>query len=149
MLFIQTRKKDNADDQTGGDQNGGHKSGLSENSTYPKEAFPLSFRIIGVLLYMVLSIPVEKDKDLNSYFEWQIDAFGNGCLCRIMGYRWYDFVPNQRLLCETDSAPITWIVYQCQLRPCRHVAHYPEADPAHQVVSVRDNPEWRRPRGRP
>ncbi len=25
---------------------------------------------------------------------------------------------------------------------------YPEADPAHQVVSVRDNLEWRRPRGR-
>ena len=27
-----------------------------------------------------------------------------------------------------------------------HVAHYPEADPAYQVVSERDNPAWRRPK---
>ena len=29
------------------------------------------------------------------------------------------------------------------------VAHYPEINPASQVVSERDNPEWRRPRGHP
>lgn len=32
------KARHNADDQTGGDQNGGHKSGLSEKSAYPKEA---------------------------------------------------------------------------------------------------------------
>ena len=86
---------------------------------------------------------------LNSDLERRIDAFGNRCLRRIMGYRWYDFVSNQRLLRETDSTPITWTVRQRQLRLYGHVARYPEADPAHRVVSVRDNPEWRRPRGRP
>ncbi len=29
------------------------------------------------------------------------------------------------------------------------VARYLEVDPAHRVVSVRDNPVWRRPKGRP
>ncbi len=58
-------------------------------------------------------------------------------------------VSNQRLLHETDSTPVTWTVRQRQLRVYGHGARYPEADPAHQVVSVRDNPEWRRPRGRP
>ena len=51
MIFIQTSKQDNADDQTGG-----HKSGLSEKSAYPKEASPLSFQIIGVLLYTDIDI---------------------------------------------------------------------------------------------
>ncbi len=40
-------------------------------------------------------------------------------------------------------------VHQHQLWLYRHVACYHEADPAHQVVSVRDNSEWRRPRGHP
>ena len=86
---------------------------------------------------------------LNSDLKRRIDAFGNKCLRRIMGYRWNDFVSNQRLLRETESRPITSIVCQRQLRLYGHVARYPEADPAHRVVSVRDNPAWRRPRGRP
>ena len=86
---------------------------------------------------------------LNSDLKRRIDAFGNKCLRRIMGYRWYDYVSNQRLLRETDSRPITCIVRERQLRLYGHVARYPEVDPAHRVVSVRDNPVWRRPRGRP
>ncbi len=58
-------------------------------------------------------------------------------------------VSNRRLLRETDSRPITCIVCERQLRLYGHVAHYPEVDPAHQVISVRGNPVWRRPRGRP
>ena len=58
-------------------------------------------------------------------------------------------VSNQRLFHETDSRPITSIVRQRQLRLYGHVARYPEADPACWVVSVRDSPTWRRPRGRP
>lgn len=81
--------------------------------------------------------------------KWLIDTFGNKCLCRIVGYHWNDFASNQRLLRETDSTFITYIVHQCQLRLYRHVALNPEADLAHWVVSVRDNPEWRWPRGRP
>ena len=29
------------------------------------------------------------------------------------------------------------------------MARYPEADPACQVISERENPQWKRPRGRP
>ena len=86
---------------------------------------------------------------LNTGLKRLIDAFGTRCLCRIMGYRWYDIVSNQRLFNETDSRPITSIVRQRQLRQYAHVARYPEADHACRVVSVRDNPTWRRPRGRP
>ena len=66
-----------------------------------------------------------------------------------MGYRWNDFVSNQRLLRETESRPITSIVRQHQFQLQGHVARYPEVDPTSQVISERDNPEWRRPRGRP
>ena len=57
-------------------------------------------------------------------------------------------VSNQRLFCETESKPITNIGLQRQLRLYRQVARYSEADPACRVVSERDHPEWRRPRGR-
>ena len=79
----------------------------------------------------------------------QIDAFGNKCLCSIMGYCWNDLVSNQRLLRETESRPITSIVHQRQLRLYAHVARFPEADPASRVISERHNPEWSRPRERP
>ena len=58
-------------------------------------------------------------------------------------------VSNQRLLRETESRPITNIVRQHQLWLYGHVARYPEADPTCRVVSERENPEWRRPRGPP
>ncbi len=79
---------------------------------------------------------------LNSDFKRRIDASGNKCLRRIMGYRWYDS-SNRRLLRETDSRPITCTVRERQLRLYGHVARYPKVDPAHQAVSVRDNPVWR------
>ena len=86
---------------------------------------------------------------LNSDLERRVDAFGSKCLRRIMGYRWFDRVTNQRLLREAESRPITCLVRQRQLQLYGHVARLPEVDPAHRVVSERDNPEWRRPRGRP
>ena len=86
---------------------------------------------------------------LNADLKRRIDVFGTRCLRRIMGYRWDDFVSNQRLLHETESRPITSIVRQRQLRLYGHVARLPEADPSHQVLSLTDNPGWRRPRGRP
>ncbi len=57
-------------------------------------------------------------------------------------------VSNQRLLHETESRPVTSIVCECQLRLHGHVACLPDVDPAHRVLSVRDKPGWRRPRGR-
>ena len=42
-----------------------------------------------------------------------------------------------------------YTTYRCQLWQYGLVSHYPEADPAYQVVSERDNPERRQPRGCP
>ena len=44
---------------------------------------------------------------------------------------------------------VTCIVRECQLRLYGHVAHFPDADPAHQILSAREPHEWRRPMGRP
>ena len=86
---------------------------------------------------------------LNADLKRRIDAFDSNSLRRIMRYRCDDFVSNEWLYRETDSRPITSIVRQRQLRLYGHVARYPEADPACRVISVRDDPTWRRPRGRP
>ncbi len=58
-------------------------------------------------------------------------------------------VSNQRLLHETGSRSVTSIVRERQLRLYGHMARLPDVDPANRVLSVRDNPEWRRPSGRP
>ena len=43
---------------------------------------------------------------------------------------------------------VTCIVRERQLRLYGHVARFPEADPAHQILSARESREWRRPTGR-
>ncbi len=88
---------------------------------------------------------------LNSDLERRLNVFGTKCLRRIMGYRWNwnNFVSNQRLLHETESRPVNSIDGERQLRLYGHLARLPDVDPAHTVLSVRDNPGWRRPRGRP
>ncbi len=50
-------------------------------------------------------------------------------------------VLNQRLLHETGSRSVTSIVRERQLRLYGHVARLTDVDPAHMVLSVRDNPE--------
>ena len=80
---------------------------------------------------------------------WRLNSFGTRSLWRILGYRWSDFVSNERLLRETRMRFVTCIVRERQLRLCGHVAHFPDADPAHQILSVREPREWRRPMGRP
>ncbi len=55
-----------------------------------------------------------------------------------MGYRWNDFVSNQRLLHETGLRSVTSRVCERQLQLYGHVACLPN-DPAHRVLSVRDN----------
>ena len=44
---------------------------------------------------------------------------------------------------------VTCIVSELQLRLNGHVARFPDADPAHQILSAREPREWRRPVGRP
>ena len=70
-------------------------------------------------------------------------------LRRILGYHWSDFVSNEWLLRETQMRLVTCIVHERQLRVYGHVARFPDADPAHQVLSARESREWRRPMGRP
>ena len=44
---------------------------------------------------------------------------------------------------------VTCIVRERQLRLYGHVARFPDADPANQILSAREPREWRRPMGRP
>ena len=86
---------------------------------------------------------------LSCALEARLDAFCNRSLRRIMGYRWEDFVSNDRLHRETGVGPVTHTIRDRQLRLYGHLARLPEVDPAHRVVSTRDNPGWRRLVGRP
>ena len=56
---------------------------------------------------------------------------------------------NERLLRETQMRFVTCIVCEHQLRMYGHVARFPDADPAHQILSARESREWSRPLGRP
>ena len=80
---------------------------------------------------------------------WRLDSFGTRSLQRILGDRWSDFVSNERLLREIQMRFVACIVRECQLRLYEHVARFPEADPAHQILSAKESHEWRRPMGRP
>uniref|UniRef100_A0A8C4QEJ3 L-seryl-tRNA(Sec) kinase n=1 Tax=Eptatretus burgeri TaxID=7764 RepID=A0A8C4QEJ3_EPTBU len=80
---------------------------------------------------------------------WRLNSFGTRSLQGILGYRWLDFVSNERLLRETQMRFVTCIVRERQLRLYGHVAHSPDADPVHQILSVREPREWRTPIGRP
>ena len=52
---------------------------------------------------------------------------------------------NERLLRETQMRFATCIVCERQLWLYGHVAHFPDALPAHQILSARQSREWRRP----
>ena len=80
---------------------------------------------------------------------WRHNSFGTRSLWRILGYRWSNFISNKHLLRETQMRFVTCIVYEHQLRLYGHVALFPDADPAHQILSAREPREWRRPVGRP
>ena len=56
---------------------------------------------------------------------------------------------NEWLLRETQMKFVTCIVRERQLRLYGHVARFPDADPAHQILSARESREWRRLVGRP
>ena len=50
---------------------------------------------------------------------------------------------------ETQMRFVACIVCEPQLRRYGYVDRFPEADAAHQIRSVREPHEWRRPMGRP
>ena len=100
--------------------------------------------VLPVLLYgsETWSIGVHEQRRLNS--------FSTRSLRRIMGYRWDNFVPNDRLLHETEiDHQVTCMIRQRQLRLFGHVARFPESDQVSRVISKKVSRDWRRPRGRP
>ena len=80
---------------------------------------------------------------------WRLNSFGTRSLRRILGYHWSDFVSNKRLLRETLMRFVTFIVREHQLWLYGRVAHFPDAESAHQILSVREPRGWRRPTGQP
>ncbi|XP_069976543.1 uncharacterized protein, partial [Penaeus vannamei] len=100
-------------------------------------------------VFMALVMPVllydSETWTLLSALETRLNAFCNRSLRRIMGYCLRDHVPNQRLHRETGTEPVTCTIRDRQLRLYGHLARFPQTDPDHQVVSVRDNPGRRRP----
>ena len=75
----------------------------------------------------------------------KINSVGTMSLQRIFGYRWSDCV--KQAVAETQMRFVTCIVRERQLRLYGHVARFPDADPAHQILSAREPREWRRPMG--
>ena len=73
----------------------------------------------------------------------RLNSFGTRSLRRIIGYCWSDFVSKERLLRETQMIFVTCIVRERQLRLYGHVARFPDADPAHHILSARECREWR------
>lgn len=74
-------------------------------------------------------------------------TFGTKSLRRIMRYRWSYTEPNERLLHDTTLKRITCPVCQRKLQLHGHVAPFPEIDPTHRIVAVRESSDWRRPKG--
>ena len=95
--------------------------------------------LLPVLLYGCETWTVTRD------LRWRLNFFGS------LENPWLSLVrlSNERLLRETQMRFVTCIVRERQLRLYGHVAHFPDADPAHQILSARESREWRRPMGRP
>ena len=79
----------------------------------------------------------------------RLNSVGTRSLRRILGYRWSDFVSKEWLLRENQMRFVTYVVRERQLQLYGHVARFPDADPAHQILSAREPRDWRRPMGRP
>ena len=99
--------------------------------------------MLPVLLYRCENWILTRD------LRWRLNSFGTRSLRRILGYHWSDFVSNERLLRETQMRFATCVVREGELQLYGHVARFPDADPAHQILSARELREWRRPMGRP
>ncbi|KAG2466668.1 PDE8B phosphodiesterase, partial [Polypterus senegalus] len=68
----------------------------------------------------------------------RLDSFGTEALRRILGYCWFDFVLNERLLMESRMRHITCIVRERQLWHYGHVARFSKGDPAHRILITED-----------
>ena len=73
---------------------------------------------------------------LTSTLRSRLNSFCTISLRRILGYRWSDFVSNDRLLRETGFRYATCIVRERQLRLLGHVSRFTGSDPAHKALFV-------------
>ena len=111
---------------------------------------------------VALPVPVQNDESpslqilgasrcetwtLTRDLRWKLNSFDTSSLWRILGSYWSDFLFNERFLRETQMRFVTCIVHEHQLRLYEHVACFPNADPAHQILRAREPREWRRPMG--
>ena len=59
---------------------------------------------------------------LTDVLKRRLDSFGTSSLRRILGYRWYDFKSNDRLLEETSMKNISELVFDRQMSMFGHAA---------------------------
>ena len=95
--------------------------------------------VLPVLIYGCETWTLTKD------LRWKLNSFGTRSLRRILGSRNSDFVSNERFLREPQMRFVTCIVREHQLRLYGHVTHFPDANPAHQILQAREPREQRRP----
>ena len=86
---------------------------------------------------------------LTAKLKARLDSFGTANLRRILGYRWFDFVSNERVLRMTSMSKISDMVTERQMSMFGHAARLSRDDPVHRIISCPDPPEWRRKPGRP
>ena len=79
----------------------------------------------------------------------RLDSFGTINLRRILGYKWFDFVPNKSVLQMTSMKTISGMVAERQLSMFGHVARLSRGDPVHRIISCSDPSGWKRRPGRP
>ncbi len=85
---------------------------------------------------------------LTSRLKARLNSFGTANLRRILGYKWFDFISNERVLQLTSMKYISDMVTERQMSMFGHVARLSPDDPVHRIISCPNLLELRRP-GRP
>jgi len=91
--------------------------------------------------------------------ERRLEAFHMNCQRRILGIRWFHFVTNASVTCQTGEEGLAIRICRRQLSIFGHVRRLQEATPAHSALRLAvdartggkpdTRPEWKRQRGRP
>ena len=76
--------------------------------------------------------------DTNAKLKARLDFFGTANLRRILGYRWFDFVLNERVFRMTSMSKISDMVTELQMSMFGHVASLSDNHPVHIIISFSD-----------
>ena len=79
----------------------------------------------------------------------RLDSFGTANLRMILGYKWFDFVSNNRVLQMTSMSKISDMVTERQMSMFGHVARLSREDPVHRIISCSNPSGLKRRPGRP